>query len=123
MKRAKEADETAVAVAPGGPPVSAEASLAALERRLEERMDEKLAEQWWMVIQAISGLEVRVVDGYFVKIWQNPETQVWIADCPTVGAVVQDGSEDEVASAIVESIEDMIEVLLEAGHAPPPKDV
>ncbi len=86
-------------------------------------MDEKLAEHWDMVVQAIATIGVRAVDGYFVKIWEDPLTEVWIADCPTVGAVVQGASEDEVAIAIAESIEDMIAVLREAGHEAPPKDV
>jgi hypothetical protein len=122
MRRAKAEGETSVAVAPGSPPVSGEASLAALTA-LERRMEVRMEEQLWLVHQMVASIEIMLVDGYFVKLWADPETERWIADCPTVKAVVEYASRDEVVAAIPEAMADMLEVLTEMGVPLPPKDV
>jgi len=71
----------------------------------------------------LATLQMSVVDGYFVKVWQDWESGEWVADCPTVRTVAQEATREEVLAVIRTSIRGMLSTLRSAGHRTPPKDV
>jgi predicted RNase H-like HicB family nuclease len=71
----------------------------------------------------LATLQISVVDGYFVKTWQDWESGEWVADCPTVRTVAQEASREEAIAGIRRAIQGMLETLSEAGHPAPAKDV
>lgn len=68
-------------------------------------------------------LEVTVIDGYFVKIWSDPESGGYVADCPTVRATSQGDAREEAVANITSAIEQMVGHLADPGAPIPPKDV
>jgi predicted RNase H-like HicB family nuclease len=89
-----------------------------LRRRIEEL--EELVERFY---DAIVDLQVLVIDGYFVKIWADPEDGGFVAECPTVRATSQGGTRDEALANITSGIEEMLDHLADSGHPVPAKDV
>jgi len=89
--------------------------VAALDERvnlLEERFHETLA-----------NLSIALVDGYFVKVWPDGETGHWVAECPTVGACVQEPTKRKALKAIRAMVAEMLAALQEWAERVPPKDV
>lgn len=86
-----------------------EKTVTELESEIEVRED------------ALANLEVRVVDGYFVHLWQ--EDGCWAASCPSVGANVVLDDHDATLAGIAEDMEEMIEALAELGQPAPEKDI
>jgi len=70
---------------------------------------------------ALTNMEVAVIDGYFVRLWQD--TDGWVAYCPTVGSVVELDSRQQALDGITEDTRDMVAALVELGEAPPGKDI
>jgi predicted RNase H-like HicB family nuclease len=68
-------------------------------------------------------LDVRIVSGYLVKAWPDVETGEWVADCPRVGAAVQEESCEEAVQAIAAMIAEVLRVRAEFGDPIPPRDV
>ncbi|HOS95262.1 MAG TPA: hypothetical protein PLD23_13655 [Armatimonadota bacterium] len=75
------------------------------------------------ISEALASLEIWAVRGYLVKAWQEPQRHSWIAECPTVGCVVEQDSIDAARAAIADSIQDMLEALESEGHPRPPRDL
>jgi len=75
------------------------------------------------VSEALASLEIWAVRGYLVKAWQDPQSRTWIAECPTVGCVVEQDSIDAAKAAMPDSIEDMLEALDAGGHPRPARDL
>ena len=73
--------------------------------------------------EALSSLEVLVIDGYFVKLWYDEECDVWGADCPTVKCVAQGKTREAVGAHITSAIEDMLDSLAELGEPLPVRDI
>ena len=71
----------------------------------------------------LATLQMAVVDGYFVKVWQDWESGEWVADCPTVRTVAQESTRDEVVEVIRTAIIGMLDTLRAGGHPVPSKDV
>lgn len=70
---------------------------------------------------ALVNMEVAVIDGYFVRVWQQSGS--WIAYCPTVGTVVELDSREAALAGIGEDMREMIAALVELGEPLPGKDV
>lgn len=88
---------------------TAEARIAELEEQVDRLQD------------AIVGMDVAIVDGYFVRVWEDDGE--WIGCCPTVGAVVQLDSREEALQGIADDTRIMLEALAELGSEPPTKDI
>ena len=71
----------------------------------------------------LADLEVRIVEGYIVKAWPDVETGEWVAECPKVGAAVQEPSREEALDAIGTMVAEMLQVKQEFGDPVPARDV
>jgi len=87
--------------------------------RLQDTVEAALEE----LHATLASLRIVVVDGYFVKVWQDWDSGEWVADCPTVKAVAQEGSCDEAVAGIREAIRGMLATLSDSGYSVPPKDL
>lgn len=74
-----------------------------------------------MLHDAIIGMDVAIVDGYFVLVW--PENDVWIASCRNVGIALDMDTREEVLQAVADDIPIVLEALAELGTEPPAKDI
>ncbi|MBM3474086.1 MAG: hypothetical protein FJX75_12525 [Armatimonadetes bacterium] len=93
-----------------------------LEARMEA-LEEQLDQLHNNMHRMLADLEIRIVDGYIVKAWLDVETGEWVAECPKVGAAVQEPSRDEALDAIGTMIAEMLQVKHEFGDPVPPRDV
>jgi len=75
------------------------------------------------VYTTLASLHIVVVDGYFVKVWQDWDSGEWVADCPTVKAVAQEESFEEAVVGTREAIRGMLATLSDGGHPIPPRDL
>ena len=88
-----------------------------------EALEEELDRLHSSLHRMFADLEIRAIDGYFVKVWPCTETGEWVAECPTVGVAVQEKSRDEALRAVAVMIEEMLQAKQEFGDPIPPKDV
>jgi predicted RNase H-like HicB family nuclease len=88
-------------------------------RRLQTSVDAAVDE----LHGTLATLQISVVDGYFVKVWQDWESGEWVADCPTVRTIAQEETREEAIAAIGVSIQGMLSTLRDGGHPAPAKDV
>jgi len=70
---------------------------------------------------ALAGLEVSVVDGYFVRVWKDVNN--WIGYCPAVGAVVELDSKEKALTGVTEDMQEMLGALAALGEPAPEKDI
>jgi predicted RNase H-like HicB family nuclease len=73
--------------------------------------------------EAFASLGIGVVDGYFVKVWTDPDSGEWVAECPTVKVVAQGETREEALEAVAELTRAMLESLAEVGADVPTRDV
>jgi hypothetical protein len=105
--------------APQAPVLALESpSTPALEARVEA-LEEQLDRLHSTVHRMFADLEVRVVDGYLVKAWPDAETGEWVAECPKVGAAVQEPSRDEAFGALAVMIAEVLLVKQQSGDPLP----
>ncbi len=73
--------------------------------------------------EAFCSLAIGVVDGYFVKVWTDPDSGEWVAECPTVKVVAQGETREEALEAVAELTRAMLDSLAEMGANVPPTDL
>ena len=101
-----------------------EQTIADLETEKLETMKRiaEMEEEIECLEDILISMEMRVIDGYFVRFWKE-SSDSWIAYCPTVGVVVEMDSREKALEGISEGILAMVLVLAELGGVPPGKDI
>ena len=97
--------------------------------RLQERCDQlaarnaQLEELVERVLDALAAEQWRIVDGYLVHLTPDPESDGWVASCPTVKCTGQGRDDVEALASITDAVASMIGLLAEMGVEIPAPDV
>jgi hypothetical protein len=121
----RRTDDAATVKTPGSSPRQrtagrsspSDARLKSLEGRVKD-----LEEQVVELETTFSSLEIAIVHGYFVKVWEDPSGE-WIADCPVMKCITQEPTRDEALAAMGDEIPDMTQALVDLGQPVPRRDV
>ena len=114
-KRAASGASTAVESYRLGAADEASPEVAATQAELAARL-ERLQE-------AFASLQIGVVDGYFVKLWTDPDSGEWVAECPTVKTVAQADTREGALEAVTQLTREMLRALSNMGVAIPARDL
>ncbi|MBM3474709.1 MAG: hypothetical protein FJX75_15705 [Armatimonadetes bacterium] len=83
----------------------------------------ELASRLERLQETFASLQIGVVDGYFVKLWTDPDSGEWVAECPTVKTVAQADTREGVLEAITQLTREMLAALADMGVAIPARDL
>jgi predicted RNase H-like HicB family nuclease len=108
-------DSSVRGVADASPPEASNVDVRLLRDAVEAAVEE--------LHGTLATLQLVVVDGYFVKVWQDWESGEWVADCPTVRTVAQENTRDEVVEGIRVAITGMLDTLRTGGFPVPARDL